>query len=66
MNTDLRKRRFRAALALSGMTARDFAGLHAWTDQHLSLVLSGKRTSAPVVKAVERFIATVQRKHEAA
>jgi len=62
-DTVSRKRRFRSALALAGLTAAEFAGMQGVTPQHVSYVLSGKRTSAVVSDAIDRFIEMVTRKH---
>lgn len=61
-----RKRRFRSALALADMTAAEFAEINGVTPAHLSFVLSGKRTSARILEAIDRFIATVSKREVAA
>jgi transcriptional regulator with XRE-family HTH domain len=53
---ELRKRRFRAALAMAGLTAAEFAESVEVTPTHLSFVLSGKRNSARVAEAIDQFI----------
>lgn len=63
---ELRKRKFRAALALKGLTAAEFAAMNGFTAQHLSYVLSGKRTSAPVLELVDRFIGAVKHSGQSA
>lgn len=50
-----RKARFRAALALSEMTATEWAQFHGITQQHLSQVLDGKRESRSLVEKIEAF-----------
>jgi transcriptional regulator with XRE-family HTH domain len=52
-----RRKRFRAALALAGKDAKDFATAAGVTAPHLSLVLHGKRESAVLVQKVDAFIA---------
>lgn len=66
LDRELRKRRFRAALAMAGMTGAMFAEMNGFTPTHLSFVLSGKRTSARVTVMVDRFIKTVARRPEVA
>lgn len=52
-----RRKRFRAALALAGKDAQDFAEEADVTASHLSLVLHGKRESAILLQKVDAFIA---------
>lgn len=54
-----RRKRFRAALALAGMSAQEFADLKDVdvTASHLSLVLHGKRESPPLIAKVDAFVA---------
>lgn len=54
-----RRKRFRAALALAGLDAQDFADQKDVdvTPSHLSLVLHGKRESPPLIAKVDAFIA---------
>lgn len=51
------RKRFRAALALAGITQGDFAKRCGVTSGHLSWVLSGFRESASLMEKVEAFIA---------
>lgn len=55
-----RRKRFRAALALAGMTQETFADRKDVdvSPEHLSLVLHGKRESQPLLAKVDAFIAT--------
>lgn len=52
-----RKARFRAALALAGMTADGWAVGNGITPSHLSHVLSGRHRSDTLVEKVEAFTA---------
>jgi hypothetical protein len=52
-----RKARFRAALALAGLTARQWADREGITAGHLSQVLDGKRESAALCGKVDAFTA---------
>jgi transcriptional regulator with XRE-family HTH domain len=52
-----RRKRFRAALALAGMTQQSFAEQAGITPDHLSLVLAGKRASVRLMERVDEFIA---------
>ena len=53
-----RKRQFGAALKLAGITARDWAGDHNVTRQHLDYVLRDERKpSAELDDAISSFIA---------
>lgn len=54
-----RKARFRAALALAGLTASAWADREEITESYLSMILSGQRTN----EGVERKIATFTEKH---
>lgn len=54
-----RRRRFRAALALSGRTAKDFAADLGISENHLYLVMKGARESRRIDTAVDTLIATV-------
>jgi hypothetical protein len=49
-------RRWRAALALSGLSQEQWAKQHRWTASHVSQVLSGKRESEHVVAKVRAFV----------
>jgi len=51
-----RKARFKAALALSGLTAAEWAAEHDLTAMHLSLVLHGKRESVALTSKIDAFI----------
>jgi hypothetical protein len=57
-----RKARFRAALALAGMTAEEWAEQQDVTPGHLSQVLAGKRESQTLIEKIEAFT----KKHVAA
>lgn len=61
-----RRKRFRAALALAGIDAQDFAKSADVGAPHLSQVLHGKRDSAVLVAKVDAFIAKHLDKVEAA
>lgn len=50
-----RRKRFRAALALAGIDAQDFAVQADVTPAHLSQVLHGKRESQTLTEKVDRF-----------
>ena len=50
-----RRKRFRAALALAGMSLTKWAELEGVTRQHLNEVLNGKRVSAPLNEKIEAF-----------
>lgn len=52
-----RRKRFRAALALAGKDAQDFAADVDVTPAHLSQVLHGKRESVTLLQKVDAFIA---------
>lgn len=54
-----RRRRFRAALALSGRTAKDFAAELGVSENHLYLVMKGQRESRRIDTAVDALIAAV-------
>ena len=51
-----RKQRFKAALALAGLKAQEWAGEHDVTVQHLNSVLNGDRESASLTADVDAFI----------
>jgi len=50
-----RKARFRAALALAGLTAKQWAEQQDITPSHLSQVLSGKHESRTLIEKVDAF-----------
>lgn len=52
-----RKARFRAALALARMTAKQWASDNGVTETHLYAVLKGTRDSATLTSKVDAFIA---------
>lgn len=54
--TNARKRQFRAALALAGMTAQQFAAEHQVSHGHLCAVARGDRDSEPLEQEIDRFI----------
>lgn len=51
-----RKRLFRAALALAGMTAEEWASKEGVPSPVLSMVLNGNRNSEPLKQKIDRFI----------
>lgn len=51
-----RKKLFRAALGIAGMTARQWAELNGVTDGHVSHVLAGDRESASLTEKMDEFI----------
>lgn len=51
-----RKGAFHAALALAGMTQRDWANQEGVTGGHVTLVLSGRRTSKSLTDKIDAFI----------
>lgn len=53
--TVARKARFRAALALTGLTAAEWAVRNGITAGHLSQVLAGKRESRSLEEKVDAF-----------
>lgn len=52
---NVRKARFRAALALTGLTQDAWAGLEGIPASTLSLILDGKRENPDVLAKVEAF-----------
>jgi predicted transcriptional regulator len=52
-----KRKAFRAALALAGLTQTKWAELEGITQEHVSLVLSGKRDSARLIEKIDAFIA---------
>ena len=54
---DERARRFRAALALTGMSVREFAAKCGVKDNHVFLVVRGARASARLDAAIDALIA---------
>lgn len=57
-----RKARFKAALALAGMTAQDWAAKNEVTRQHLGAVLREDRDSGTLIEKVDTFIREVEQK----
>ncbi len=53
-----RRREFRAALALKGQTAVEFAKTLNISTNHLGLVLRGERQSKRIAEAVDALIAS--------
>lgn len=51
----MRKARFRAALALAGMTQESWADREGVTPAHLSYVLSGTRESRSLTEKIDAF-----------
>ena len=54
--TPSRKRLFRAALAIAGITGTQWAKEQGVTRQHLQFVLTGERESKTLTDAVDAFI----------
>lgn len=52
-----RKARFKAALAVAGLTAKEFAAENGVTRTHLNCVLLGDRVSAPLNQKIDELIA---------
>lgn len=52
-----RKARFRAALAMAGLTASAWADREGITESYLSMILSGQRTNADVEGRIVEFTA---------
>jgi len=50
-------RRFKAALAMAGLTMAEFGALHGVSKQHVSEVSRGRDVSAKVSAAIDRLIA---------
>lgn len=50
-----RKQLFRAALAIAGLTAREWADREGTSESYLSLVLNGKRESEALTMKIEAF-----------
>lgn len=57
-----RKKRFRIALAVAGLTATAWAEQNQVDPTYLSRFLGGKTTSAPLGEKIELFIARQTRK----
>lgn len=53
--TETRKARFRAALALTGMTQEEWAIEAGVTAGHLTHVLAGRRESRVLIEKIEAF-----------
>ena len=60
-----RKQLFRAALAIKGLTAGQFAATLDVTPEHLSLVLHGKRESKRLTDKIDAFVREHLEKHTA-
>lgn len=60
-----RKQLFRAALAIAGLTAGQWAEREGLTAMHLSMVLNGKRDSARLGEKIDAFVRTHLNKHTA-
>jgi gp16 family phage-associated protein len=54
---DSRRKRFKAALALAGVSLAKWAEAEGVTRQHVNEVLSGKRVSAPLNEKINEFTA---------
>lgn len=60
-----RKPLFRAALAIAGLTAEQWAAMEGVTAGHVSQVLSGKRESRTLTDKIDAFVRTHLEKHTA-
>lgn len=56
MNPDVRRKTFRAALALKETTQAEWAAEEGITEGHLSHVLAGRRPSKVLLTKVEAYI----------
>lgn len=54
---EARRKRFRAALALAGVSLKQWASTEGVTRQHVREVLLGRRVSAPLNEKIDAFIA---------
>ena len=54
-----RKRKFKAALALAGLTASQWADKESVTRQHLNATLNNESESKPLTEKIDAFIADV-------
>ena len=61
-----RKARFRAALALARMTAREWTEKEKVTETHLYAVLKGERQSMKLTAKIDAFVAKYLGSQEAA
>jgi hypothetical protein len=52
-----RKQLFRAALAIAGLTAAQWADRESITPEHLSRVLNSRRESGTLIEKIDAFIA---------
>lgn len=52
-----RKQLFRAALAIAGLTAGQWAEQESLTPEHLSRVLNSRRASGALIEKIDAFIA---------
>lgn len=55
-----RKRKFKAALALAGITAQQWAEKEGITRQHLNSTLNNESESKPLTEKIDAFIADVE------
>lgn len=60
-----RNQRFKAALAMAGITAREWARQNEVSHGHLSQVVRGIRHSATLAEKIDTFIAKHVRAHAA-
>jgi len=60
-----RKQLFKAALALAGLTATQWADREGLTPMHLSMVLNGKRDSLRLNEKIDAFVRKHLDKHTA-
>lgn len=57
-----RKRKFKAALALVGLTQQQWAVKESVTRQHLNATLNDESESKPLTEKIDAFIADVEAK----
>jgi hypothetical protein len=57
-----RKRKFKAALALIGLTQQQWAEKEGITRQHLNATLNDESVSKPLTEKIDAFIADVEAK----
>ena len=60
-----RKRKFKAALALVGLTASEWAAKESVTRQHLNATLNDESESKPLTEKIDAFIEEVEVKAKA-
>lgn len=57
-----RKRKFKAALALEGLTQQQWAEREGVTRQHLNATLNDETESKPLTEKIDAFIADIEAK----